>query len=123
MFSNPGIIRIDHECKYFACLAGLEYKKDFFAEGNKFRVFANTPCVIHFQGFHKDTRVINDLFKDKELRALGKKLLRLPSPLGKFLGDSLVKLGSYMPVDKKYFVHSGVCLLLMILILAVKIAC
>jgi hypothetical protein len=114
MFSNPGVIKIDHECKYFACFAGLDYKKDFWADKNGLTVFSQHPCVLHFQGFYKDTRIINDLFLDPEIRMLGKKLLRLPSPWGKPLGDFLVKLGSFVPVDKHYFLHAGICVVLIL---------
>ena len=116
MFSNPGVIFIDNECKFFACLAGLEYKKDFYAEEGKFKVFSQSPCVIHFQGFYKDTRIINDLLLDQETKNLGRKLLRLPSPWGKPIGDFLVKLGSFFPVNKNHFLHAGICCVLLFLL-------
>jgi hypothetical protein len=116
MFSNPGVIFIDNECKYFACLAGLEYKKDFYAEAGKLKVFSQSPCVIHFQGFYKDTRIINDLLVDHDTKALGRKLLRLPSPWGKPIGDFLVRLGSYLPVHKNHYLYAGICCALLCLL-------
>jgi hypothetical protein len=113
MFSNPGSIVIDHTCEHFACTAGLEYKKDFYVIQSplgkpRLKVFSHSPCVLHFQGFHKDTRILNELYEDNStVKNLGKKLLRLPSKWGKAVGDSLVKLGSYFPVPKQYRVHTG----------------
>jgi hypothetical protein len=116
MFSNPGVIVIDHACEHFACTAGLEYNKDFFTRYASsesllmpsLHVFTQNPCVLHFQGFYKDTRIINELYsQNTKVKDLGKKILRLPSKWGKAVGDSLVKLGSYFPVPKQYQVHTG----------------
>ena len=114
MFSNPGSIIIDHSCEHFACTAGLEYKKDFYVqrplleEKPKLKVFSQSPCVLHFQGFHKDTRILDELYaENSKVKNLGKKILRLPSKWGKAVGDFLVTLGSYFPVSKQYRVHIG----------------
>jgi hypothetical protein len=123
MFSNPGSIVIDHMCEHFACTAGLEYKKDFYVIqsplGNpKLKVFSHSPCVLHFQGFHKDTRIVNELYiNNTTVKNLGKKLLRLPSKWGKAFGDSLVQLGSYFPVSKQYRVHTGAIITFFLLFL------
>jgi hypothetical protein len=122
MFKNPGVIRIDHACEHFACTAGLDYGKDFYFD-SKLTVLSHHPCVLHFQGFYKDTRIIDQLFQDKEIQGLGKKLLRRPSPWGKAVGDTLVTVGGFVPVDKHYRIHSGIilCTLLLLLIVSVCI--
>jgi hypothetical protein len=117
MFQNPGVIRIDHACEHFACTAGLEYKKDFLVHESKLQVFSNFPCVLHFQGFYKDTRIIDDLQFDSEIKTLGRKLLRRPSPWGKAIGDFFVQVGSYFPLPKKFHVHTGISVLLLLLAL------
>jgi hypothetical protein len=120
MFKNPGVIRIDHACEHFACTAGLEYGKDFYVEKSRLTVLSHHPCVLHFQGFYKDTRIINELFQDKDIQLLGKKLLRRPSPLGKAVGDTLVTIGSYVPVDKNHRIFSGLILSALLFLLLLK---
>ena len=126
MFANPGVIVIDHGCEHFACTAGLDYKKDFYAlllphlQSPILRVFSQSPCVLHFQGFYKDTRILNELYsQNTRVKDLGKKILRLPSKWGKAVGDSLVKLGSYFPVSKQYQVHTGAIVSVLILLLLI----
>jgi len=125
MFGNPGSIVIDHACEHFACTAGLEYKKDFYVLQSSLskphlKVFSQSPCVLHFQGFYKDTRILNELYQDNLIvKNLGKKILRLPSKWGKAVGDSLVQLGSYFPVPKQYRVHTGAVLSFFLLVLLV----
>jgi hypothetical protein len=116
MFKNPGTIVIDHAFQHFACTAGLEYKKDFGVKEGRLHVLGNFPCVLHFQGFSKDTRIINELFNDPEIIMLGSKLHRMPSPWGKAIGDGLVMIGSFLPIRKQYRIHAGICITLMILI-------
>jgi len=125
MFANPGSILIDHSCEHFACTAGLEYKKDFYVIQSplatpQLRVLSKTPCVLHFQGFHKDTRILNDLYAgNAHVKYLGKKILRLPSKWGKAVGDFLVKIGSYFPVSKQYHVHTGSLFITLLFLLLV----
>ena len=117
MFQHPGVIMIDHACQVFACTAGLEYQKDFLVSSSPpaLRVLGNTPCVLHFQGFYKDTRIIDHLFTDPDIKRLGRLLLRTPSKWGKAVGDSLVSLGSVLPVQKQYRIHAGIALSLFLL--------
>lgn len=120
MFKYPGKIRIDHACAHFACTAGLEYLKDFYvkksANVQSLEVLSGSPCILHFQGFYKDTRIINELFPlNEDIKLLGRKLLRRPSPWGKAIGDFLVKCGSLIPVTKQYQIHAGSIILLLLL--------
>jgi hypothetical protein len=116
MFNHPGELLIDHGCYFFACTAGLEYKKDFYMKEGNLIVLGNLPRVLHFQGFFKDTRIVDEMYSDPEIKQLGKKLLRMPSKWGKFIGDTFVKLGGSLGVDKQYRVHAGACLSILLLI-------
>jgi len=127
MFRNPGVILIDHACHHFACTAGLEYHQDFSVQSVNsvptLTVLGNTPCVLHFQGFYKDTRIVRELYHNEEIKTLARKIMRMPSPWGKAVGDALVRLGSKVPVEKSYQVHAGVCIALLLalgLFLSVK---
>ena len=115
MFQNPGVIIIDHACHFFACTAGLEYQKDFYVMDDKLIVLGGMPSVLHFQGFSKDTRIIEQLYNDSEIRRLGKMIMRMPPKWKKALGDSLVSLGALVPVEKQYRVYAGAILSMLIL--------
>jgi hypothetical protein len=120
LFDNPGSIALDHECKLFVCMAGLEKQRDYEVKEGKLVVFGSSfPCVIHFQGFYKDTRIVKELFPhDSRVMLLADSIHRFPSACKREVGDLLVKTGSLLPVPPKYALHSALTLFIGAVLLA-----
>jgi hypothetical protein len=125
MFSNPQRIFIDHECKIFVCMAGLE-SRDYSVNEGKLIVFGSSqPSVIHFQGYYKDTSIVKDLYPGNiRIQALARHLHRFPGACSREIGDyakrTVLRIGSNLPVPPKYSVHAAIlvlCLCLMLLVL------
>jgi hypothetical protein len=121
LFENPGSIALDHECKLFVCMAGLERQRDYDVKEGKLVLFGSSfPKVIHFQGFYKDTSVIRELFPgNARISLLANSIHRFPSACKREVGDYIASLGKHLPVPHKYAVHSVlfVCVCLLVLIL------
>jgi hypothetical protein len=124
MFANPQRIFIDHECKVFVCMAGLE-SRDYAVKEGKLVVFGSSyPSVIHFQGYYKDTSILKDLYPaDKRVQALAKHLHRFPGACSREIGDYakrvVTRIGSNLPVPPKYSIHAAILVLVLTLLLIV----
>ena len=108
LFENPGIIALDHECKLFVCMAGLEKQRDYEVKDGKLVVFGSSfPSVIHFQGFYKDTRLVKELYPENpRVILLAESIHRFPSACKREAGDLLVAVGKHLPVPPEYAVHA-----------------
>jgi hypothetical protein len=122
MFANPQRIIVDHECKVFVCMAGLE-ARDYSVKDGKLVVFGtSTPSVIHFQGYYKDTTIVKELYPDnKRVQALAKHLHRFPGQCMRELGDTakvlVNRVSSNLPVPKEYAIQTSIAIILLCLLL------
>jgi len=123
LFNNPGSIALDHECKLFVCMAGLEKQRDYEIKEGKLVVFGSSfPSVIHFQGFYKDTRLVKDLFPDNvRIHQLATSIHRFPTACKREVGDFLVSIGKLLPIPPKYAAHSSLILLFFVILLVLKL--
>ena len=107
MFAHPGTIHIDHLCKVFVCMAGLE-KRDYEVQDGRLVLFGQSrPSVIHFQGYYKDTSIVKLLYSNPRILALAQRLHRNPGACQRELGDRVKALGTTLPVPQKYAVKAG----------------
>jgi hypothetical protein len=119
MFKNPDSILIDHACQLFVCMAGLKRKRDYDIRNGILHVFdQSTPCVIHFQGFYKDTSWVKELYTDADIQFLAQKIHRNPSACQRQIGDAVHSLTTVLPVPQKY-AFKTLCIVLFFLILIV----
>ena len=122
MFAHPGTIHIDHMCKVFVCMAGLE-KRDYEIQEGRLVVFGQSrPSVIHFQGYYKDTSLVKLLYPDNpRIIALAQSLYRNPSACQRELGDAVKALGVQLPVPSQYAVRAGAVSIFIVLLLTLAL--
>jgi len=120
MFAHPGVIHIDHTCKVFVCMAGLE-KRDYDVQEGRLIVFGQSrPSVIHFQGYYKDTSIVKLLYpNDLRIIALAKSVYRNPGACQRELGDAIKALGTALPVPKTHAVSLGAGVVIIVLFLTI----
>lgn len=100
LFAEGSPIKLDHTNIFFACMAGVERSEIALSLGRDRIVFKhtlNTPGVLHYQGFYRDTLYLLpqlDQFKENAviLRGLSE-LQRSKSSLTPFY-DAVARLGS-----------------------------
>ena len=119
MFAHPGTIHIDHMCKVFVCMAGLEEKRDYEVKDGRLLVFGQSrPSVIHFQGYYKDTSIVKLLYPDNaRIIALAQSLYRNPGACQRELGDKIRALGKALPVPTSHANTAGAVLVVIVVLL------